>query len=108
MADTAPPGKNSLGLHHLCALDVAAPELVDIAAQAGLRHVSLFIRAIRPGDTMFPAIEDGALVRQVRERLHATGVGLHNIEIFPINPRTNSSFTAMRWSGAPDSAPSRG
>lgn len=83
---------NPLGLHHLTVMDVSAPDLVDLAARLGLHHVSVFIRAIRPGDTMFPVIEDPAMLRDVAARLKANDVQVHNLEIFPINPKTKPEF----------------
>jgi sugar phosphate isomerase/epimerase len=78
----------ALSLHHLTALDVSPPELVDIAAALDCPHVCLFTQVQPETRAMFPAVEDEAMAAAVAERCAATGVRVHNLEYFPVAPET--------------------
>jgi sugar phosphate isomerase/epimerase len=80
---------SALSLHHLTTLDVSPPELVDIAAVLDCGHVCLFTQVQAETRSMFPAVEDAAMAAAVAERCAATGVGVHNLEYFPVSPETD-------------------
>jgi hypothetical protein len=90
---TAP--QRRLALHHLCATEISAQHLVEIAAELDVEDVSLFVRPPSPKLDIFPAIRSDEIAREVARRLAATGRGLHNIEVFTISPRCDvPSFRA--------------
>ena len=77
---------HALSLHHLTALDVSPARLVDIAAELDCPYVCLFTQEHAATREMFPTVADDAGVRQVLERCAATGVGVCDLEYFPIEP----------------------
>lgn len=77
-----------LALHHLCAREIEAEALVEIAAGLGVPDVTLFVRPPSRRLDIFPAVRDEAHARKVRARLDDAGVGVHDIEAFAIGPRT--------------------
>ncbi|HZU65215.1 MAG TPA: TIM barrel protein [Novosphingobium sp.] len=78
-----------LGLHQITANECDPLTLVDLAAEVGCEEVCLFThipRAALPGDaapTLFPVVTR-PLVARLRERLDAAGVGVGNVEFFPV------------------------
>jgi sugar phosphate isomerase/epimerase len=77
---------NPLSLHHLTALDVSPPELVSIAAALACDHVCLFTQVQDATRAMFPCVEDEAMLAAVAARCAETGVTVHNLEYFPVEP----------------------
>lgn len=78
-----------LGLHQITANELSPVELVELAAQVGCEEVCLFTHipmAALPGDdapTLFPVVTR-ALVPDLRTALSAHGVGVGNVEFFPV------------------------
>ncbi|WP_342363918.1 sugar phosphate isomerase/epimerase family protein [Terrarubrum flagellatum] len=92
---------NLLSLHHLTVSDVPAPELVDIAAATGCRYVGVFVRGAQRDNDPFPVISGDAARRALIARLDATGVRVHNLEVFIIRPSTRpGDFDAALEMGA--------
>lgn len=92
---------DSLSLHHLTVSDVPATELVDIAAELGCRHVGVFVRRSRRDNDPFPVIAGDAARRELTTRLDATGVRVHNLEVFIVRPSTRAGdFDAALEMGA--------
>lgn len=76
-----------LSLHHLCALDVSAAELVDLAAANHCRLVSLFTNV--PGiEGTFPTVRP-ADVPDLAARMADRGVTACNLEAFPLDGTTD-------------------
>lgn len=76
-----------VALHHLCATEVPASELVEIAAQCGIPDVSLFVRHSIRSQYAFPVVSTESEAVDLRIQMASAGVGLHNLEVFPLSPR---------------------
>lgn len=80
-----------LGLHQLTAMDVGPLELIEIAAACGYDQVSLFTNAPtvpiagQEGKFTFPTVKP-ELLREVKQRLEAHGLGVVNAEFFLMRP----------------------
>ncbi|NBC37408.1 TIM barrel protein [Novosphingobium sp. FSY-8] len=78
-----------LGLHQITANELAPVDLVKLAAQVGCEEVCLFTHipaAALPGDdapTLFPVVTR-ADVDELKSVLAAKGVGVGNVEFFPV------------------------
>jgi sugar phosphate isomerase/epimerase len=69
-------------LAHLTMLSVPPPQLVETAARAGYRFVSLRpIPVGAPNEPLYPLGTDRALLARTKAALTATGVGLLDIEV---------------------------
>lgn len=68
----------ALSLHHLSNLDIAAPELIRVAHEAGFSHVCLFTMGWPSPDFAFPVVTPGPLLDETRAALADTGVRLFN------------------------------
>jgi sugar phosphate isomerase/epimerase len=69
-------------LAHLTMLNVPPPQLVETAARAGYRFVSLRpIPVGAPNEPLYPLGTDRALLARTKAALTATGVGLLDIEV---------------------------
>lgn len=77
-----------LSLHHLTAMEASPAELVDIAARLRCPHVGVFVQHSGRPNIDYPLIEPGPGAREVRRRLDATGVTVHNLEAFLLRPQT--------------------
>lgn len=75
---------NPLSLHQLNLTEVGAVELVEIAAETGYQHVCLFTEVADAYAGLFPATREPATVREVVRRCRDTGVGVYNVEFFPL------------------------
>lgn len=83
-----------LALHQITAMEASPIELVSIAAETGCSEVCIFVRSPlvpkKNGEmgplfpTVFPDMKDAML-----ERLAACGVGIMNIEYFPVEADTD-------------------
>ncbi len=78
-----------LSLAHLTAIDLAPPDLIHAAADAGFDAVGL--RLIRVTDTSpgYPLMQDPAMMRATQAALRNTGVRVHDIEFVKIQPDTD-------------------
>lgn len=69
-------------LAHLTMLSLSPPELIEVAARAGYQFVSLRpIPVGAPNEPLHPFATDSDLRARTRAALHATGVGLLDIEV---------------------------
>lgn len=69
-------------LAHLTMLSVPPPQLIETAARAGYRFVSLRpIPVGAPNEPLYPLGSDRALLARTKAALTATGVGLLDIEV---------------------------
>lgn len=78
-----------ISLAHLTAIDLAPPDLIRAAADAGFDDVGL--RLIRVTDTSpgYLLMDDPAMMRATRDALRDTGLGVHDIEFVKIEPDTD-------------------
>lgn len=78
-----------LSLAHLTAIDLAPPDLIRSAAEAGFDAVGL--RLIRVTDTSpgYPLMHDRAKMRETLSALRETGLRVHDIEFVKIEPDTD-------------------
>jgi len=70
-----------LSLAALGFLELAPPELIDVAAASGFSSVSLRTWAAVPGGPEYPLLEGSSAGRETRARMDATGVGILQIEL---------------------------
>lgn len=78
-----------IALAALSALELAPPELVSCAAEAGFDHVGLRLLPATAEEVQHPMVGDTPLVRETARRLAATGVRVLDIEIFRLKPDTD-------------------
>jgi sugar phosphate isomerase/epimerase len=78
--------KHDYSLAHLTALSLTPPQLIDVAARAGYRYVGLRITRVTPNEILHDLARDRALMRDTKARLAATGVEVHDVELFRMNP----------------------
>ncbi|MGE0665335.1 MAG: sugar phosphate isomerase/epimerase family protein [Sphingomonadales bacterium] len=71
-----------LALHQITAMEASPPDLLTIASQVGCQHACVFTHLPMP-NVPFPAVTK-AMVGDMRARMGATGVGVSNIEYFPL------------------------
>ncbi|GKY89581.1 sugar phosphate isomerase/epimerase family protein [Sinisalibacter aestuarii] len=93
--------ERALTLHQLCLRDVAPAELPGIAAAVGLASVSVFVMPPSPKLDIFPRIEPGQGLRDFTAACRTHAVGVHNIEVFSVEPDTDiADFNAALDMGA--------
>lgn len=78
-----------LSLEQISAWGLAAPALVNLAAELGCEAISLFVEAVNPESAGEPLIGNPALVREIKARLDATGVHINTLECFALTPDTD-------------------
>jgi sugar phosphate isomerase/epimerase len=91
----------SFSLAALTALELAPPELVDVAAACGYDHVGIRLLPATPGGLAYRLMDDEASLRETIARLDATGVTVADLEVVAIRPETGiASFSAFFETGA--------
>jgi sugar phosphate isomerase/epimerase len=91
----------SFSLAALTALELAPPELVDVAAACGYDHVGLRLLPATSGGPAYRLMDDEAGLRETIARLDATGVTVADLEVVAIRPETEiASFSAFFETGA--------
>jgi sugar phosphate isomerase/epimerase len=78
-----------LSLAHLTVLDAHPLELIDAAVAGGFDAIGLRIVAPMPTDTIVPVIGDEPLIREIEQRLDATGRRIFDIESVWLMPHTD-------------------
>lgn len=78
-----------LSLEHITAWGLPPPALVDLAASLDCEAISLFVEAPVPGSAGPALSSDPALRKDVRARLDDSGVRMHTVECFALNPDTD-------------------
>lgn len=81
--------EHPLSLAHLSLLDLSPTELIATAADAGFDAVSLRISPAHEKDTPFPLTTDPALLRQTRQAMDETGVGVLDVEVVRLDAETD-------------------
>lgn len=75
----------SLGLAHFTVLDVPPPALVDLAATTGYRTIGLRLYPAFPGAPFYEIPTGTAAMREMRGRLDATDIRVHDIEFVTVD-----------------------
>jgi sugar phosphate isomerase/epimerase len=90
----------SFSLAALTALELAPPQLIDVAAACGFEQVGLRLIAATPGGTAYPLMSDRNAMKETRTRLAATGISVADLEIVALRPDTVvGSFEAFLEAG---------
>ncbi len=74
------------GLEHLTMLDVAPPEFVTAAAQAGFDAVGLRVAPLNPGEEAWPVSPGSPMLAETMRRCGGTGVAVLDVEAVPLRP----------------------
>jgi sugar phosphate isomerase/epimerase len=91
----------TFSLAALTALELAPPELIDVAAACGYDHVGIRLLPATPGGLAYRLMDDAASLRETIARLDATGVTVADLEVVAIRPETEiASFSAFFECGA--------
>ena len=91
----------TIALAALTVLELAPPDQVRCAAEAGYDHVGLRLLPATAQELQHPMIGDTPLVRETARRLADTGVRVLDIEIFRLTPDTDvESYRAALEAGA--------
>jgi len=77
-----------VGIDHLTMLDVAPPELVTIAREAGFDSVSLRVAATAPNEQPWPMTAGSPMLEETVRRLDETGIRVLAVEVVRIDPDT--------------------
>ena len=79
----------TISLAPLTILELAPPDMVSCAAQAGYSHLGLRLHPVMPNlDVSYPIIGDTPMVREVQRRLADTGLKVLDVEFIRITPDT--------------------
>jgi sugar phosphate isomerase/epimerase len=68
-------------------LRVPPPELVEIAGRTGYEYASVRITRVTDSEPLYDLARDEALMRETRSRLSGTGIQIHDVELFRMDPR---------------------
>jgi sugar phosphate isomerase/epimerase len=91
----------SFSLAALTVLELAPPQLVDVAAACGYDHVGIRLLPSTPGGVAYPLMDDEASLKQTLARLDATGVTVADLEVVAFRPETEvAAFSAFFETGA--------
>jgi sugar phosphate isomerase/epimerase len=80
--------RHEYSLAHLTVLSVPPPRMVEIAARAGYEYVSLRLTQVTPADPHYDLARDTAMMRETLAKLRATGIKVHDVELFRMDPAT--------------------
>lgn len=90
-----------IALAALTVLELAPPDLVSCAADAGYDHVGLRLLPATAEEVQHAMVGDTPLVRETARRLADTGVRALDIEIFRLKPETDvETYRAALETGA--------
>ena len=91
----------SFSLAALTVLELAPPELIDVAAACGYDHVGIRLLPATPGGIAYPLMDDEAALKETIARLDATGVTVADLEVVAFRPETEiAAFSAFFETGA--------
>jgi sugar phosphate isomerase/epimerase len=91
----------SFSLAALTALELAPPDLIDVAAACDYEHVGLRLMPAVVGGPAYPLMDDPAKLKETIARMEATGVTVADIEIAALRADTDiASFQAFFEAGA--------
>lgn len=90
----------TFSLAALTALELAPPQLIDVASACGFEQVGLRLVAATPGGTAYPLMTDRNALKETKARLAATGIRVADLEIAAFRPETVArSFEAFLEAG---------
>jgi sugar phosphate isomerase/epimerase len=94
--------RNGIGLAPLTVLELAPPDMVSCAADAGYQATGLRLIAATSEEPQRPTIGITPLIRETRARLNDTGIALRDIEVLRLKPETRvrDDFEAFLETGA--------
>jgi sugar phosphate isomerase/epimerase len=78
--------RHDYSLAHLTVLSLTPPQVVDVAARAGYRYVGLRLTRVTPDEPLYDLAHDRALMRETKARLNDTGIAVHDVELFRMDP----------------------
>jgi len=91
----------SFSLAALTVLELAPPEMIELAARCGYGKVGLRLLPATPGGVAYRLMDDAALLRETLHRLQSTGVTVADLEVVAFRPETDvASFTSFFEAGA--------
>jgi sugar phosphate isomerase/epimerase len=91
----------AIGLAALTVLELAPPDMVSCAAEAGFTHIGLRLIPATPTEVSYATIGDTPIIRATLERLAATGIAVLDIEILRLTPEVDvRAFLPVLETGA--------
>ncbi|WP_441236199.1 sugar phosphate isomerase/epimerase family protein [Bradyrhizobium sp. 930_D9_N1_4] len=82
-------------------LDLAPPEMIELAARCGYEKVGLRLLPATPGGIAYRLMDDAPLLRETLGRLQSTGVTVADLEVVAFRPETDvASFAPFFETGA--------
>lgn len=78
--------KHDYSLAHLTVLGLGPAEVVEAAARAQYPYASLRMTRVTPTEPLYDLARDRALMRETKARMAATGVRIHDVELFRMDP----------------------
>ena len=78
-----------VGIGHLTMLDVAPPDLVTLAHDAGFDAVGIRAATIGPTEQVWPMAVGSPMLAETRRRLDDTGLRVLDVEIVRLTPATD-------------------
>ncbi|MET4069646.1 sugar phosphate isomerase/epimerase [Bradyrhizobium sp. S3.2.6] len=91
----------SFSLAALTVLELAPPEMIELAARCGYETVGLRLLPATPGGIAYRLMDDAPLLRETLARLQSTGVTVADLEVVAFRPETDvASFTPFFEAGA--------
>ncbi|MEO8676921.1 MAG: sugar phosphate isomerase/epimerase family protein [Casimicrobiaceae bacterium] len=87
--------KREYSLAHLTVLSLTPPQLVDVAARAGYDGVGVRMTRVTADEVLYDIARDRVMMRETKARLAATGIVVHDVELFRMDPALDAeSFVA--------------
>jgi sugar phosphate isomerase/epimerase len=77
-----------VGIGHLTMLDVAPPDWVTLAHDAGFDAVGIRVAAASPGEEPWPMAPGSPMLAETLRRLDDTGIGVLDVEIVKLSPNS--------------------
>ena len=91
----------AFSLAALTVLDLAPPEMIELAARCGYEKVGLRLLPATSGGIAYRLMEDAPLMRETLQRLQSTGMTVADLEVVAFRPETDVAsfapfFEALR------------
>ncbi|MFK4538435.1 sugar phosphate isomerase/epimerase [Bradyrhizobium ottawaense] len=78
----------------LTVLELAPPEMIELAARCGYDKVGLRLLPATPGGVAYRLMDDAPLLRATLQRLQSTGITVADLEVVAFRPDTDIAFFA--------------
>jgi sugar phosphate isomerase/epimerase len=79
---------HTLCLAHLTLIELTPPELVDAAADAGFKNVSMRLAPAAAGERQHPMIGGTPMMKETLARMRDVGVSVHDVELVRLTANT--------------------